>query len=270
MRLAGTAGRVVIGTLLAGALFAIVMFAPGWVLAAIVAAWAVLATLEFIRLLRIAEIHLHPWLTAALNVAIVGAAWRGWLPGFLVAPLGIVFLAAVVARDPQPRVPVYGAFLLIYLGFLPAHLVMLERAAAARGLSTWVVFFPLILTWVNDTGGLLFGRLLGRRPLTPRLSPKKTWEGYIAGLVCSAAFAGLVLPRLEPFARLPWPYLAVVGIGLGTLSQVGDLFESLFKRAVGVKDSSTVLGEHGGFLDRADSLLFTIPAWYYLLLLYRT
>ncbi len=268
MRNSGLLGRILIGFGLAGAVFVVVMFAPSWLLAIIVGAWAVLATFEFCRLLRAGDILLNPWLLAVLVAVTVAAGRLGWLPGFIVAPLGVVFIASVLVRAPRPRIPVYGAFAVLYLGFLPAHLVMLKQAAVVNGLSGWVVFFPLLLTWVNDTGGWLFGKLFGRTRLMPQLSPKKTWEGYLAGLAFSGALAALMLSRLAPFAGRPWPYLVVVGLGLGTVSQIGDLFESMFKRAAGIKDSSSVLGEHGGFLDRADSLLFTIPAWYYLLTLY--
>jgi len=186
-------------------------------------------------------------------------------PGFRGAPAAVLFLAAVAARDPRPRTPVYGLFVIFYLGFAPAHLVMLKNAAVERALSGWLIFFPLALTWLNDTAAYFVGRLIGRHRLAPTISPNKTVEGYVAGLVASAVFAALFLSRFAPFSCRPVWWLAAVGVGLGTLAQAGDLFESIFKRAVGVKDSSTALADHGGFLDRVDSLLFTIPAFYYLL-----
>ncbi len=268
MKTTGLLGRVIIGTLFGVAVFLLIMFTPLPFLVLLVAAWSVLATLEFIKLLRIAEIYLNPWFLSILNVLIISAAWRGWLPGFLIAPLAIVFIAAVVITDVKPRIPVYNTFILIYLGFLPAYLIMLKSLALEHAISLWLVMFPLLLTWTNDTAAWGIGKLFGRHKLTPSLSPNKTWEGFIAGLVCSAALAAPFLKLFHPFSDLAWPYLAVIGIGLGTLSQTGDLFESIFKRAVGIKDTSNILGEHGGFLDRIDSLLFTIPAWYYLVLFY--
>ncbi len=268
MKTTGLLGRVIIGTLLGIAVFLVMMFAPGPVLALMVAAWSVLAALEFIKLLRIAEIRLNQWLLCILNASIIAAAWLGWLPGFLIAPIAVVFIAAVITRDAKPRTPVYGAFVLLYLGFLPAHLVMLRQAASEYSFSPWLVLFPLLLTWTNDTAAWAIGKLFGRHKLMPHLSPKKTWEGFVAGLVFSAVLAALFLKQFRPLAGQPWFYLAAIGIGLGALSQIGDLFESIFKRAVSIKDTSQALGEHGGFLDRIDSLLFTIPAWYYLLLLY--
>jgi phosphatidate cytidylyltransferase len=257
--------RVLIGTGLGLAIFA-ALFASRWVIAVITAVWAVLATLEFIQLLGKADIKLNRWLLPPLSVLIVAAAYFGLLPGFLLAPIAAVLLAAVATQETKPRVPVYGLFSLIYLGFFPAHLVLLKNLAFDRGWSPWVVFFPLTLTWLNDTAGLVFGKLLGKHKLAPTLSPNKTLEGYVAGLVFSGILSAACLHFLEPFANRPIWWLAVVGVGLGTIAQAGDLFESMFKRAVAVKDTSSALGAHGGFLDRVDSLLFTIPAFYYLVL----
>jgi phosphatidate cytidylyltransferase len=260
--------RILIGTALGLAVFAVICHAPAPVLALFVAAWAVLATLEFLGLLRRADIRLSPWLLGALNASTVAAAWLGWLPGYVMVPVAAVFLTAVLGRTTLPRVPVYGAFTVIYLGLLPAHLVLLRQASDAAGYSRWLVLFPLVLTWTNDTAAYAIGKLFGRRRLMPEISPRKTWEGFVAGLVASAILSALWLGRLEPFTARGWAWLALLGIGLGAISQLGDLFESIFKRAVSVKDSSTVLAGHGGFLDRVDSLLFAIPAFYWLLRLY--
>ncbi len=259
--------RILVGAGLGVAIFAAVL-SRREVIAVITAAWVVLATFEFIQLLGKAEIKLSRWLLTILNVAIVAAAYFNWLPGFLVAPIAVVLLAAVAMRETKPRVPVYGAFCLIYLGFFPAHLVLLKNLAVGRNWSPWLVFFPLALTWLNDTAGLVFGKLIGRHKLSPTISPNKTIEGYIAGLVFSAILSAvyLHLAKPSPFSSRPIWWLAVVGIGLGTIAQAGDLFESMFKRAVGVKDTSSALADHGGFLDRVDSLLFAIPAFYYLVL----
>jgi len=257
--------RTLVGAGLGVAIFAAI-FTYREVIAIITAVWAVLATLEFVQLLGRAEIKLSRWLLPVLNVAIVAAAYLNWLPRFLLAPIAVVLLAAVAASETKPRVPVYGAFCLLYLGFLPAHLVLLRNLAISRCWSPWLVFFPLALTWLNDTAGLVFGKLMGRHKLAPVISPNKTIEGYVAGLAISAILSAVYLHFLLPFSARPIWWLAVVGIGLGTMAQAGDLFESMFKRAVGVKDTSSALADHGGFLDRVDSLLFVIPAFYYLVL----
>ncbi len=253
-------GRVIIGTLLAFAVTAIVLFAPRELLTLLVGIWVVLATWELGKILRQAEIFLNLWLISGLNITIVLAAYLNWLPNYLILPIFLIFLFAIATRPPLPRIPVYGLFTLIYLGFLPSHLILLRNLHLNR----WLVLFPLVLTWVNDTAGYALGKLFGRRKLAPFLSPNKTIEGFFFGLLFSALVALLGLKNFSPFASQPVWFLALVGIGLGALAQAGDLFESLFKRAVGIKDSSSSLGEHGGFLDRIDSLIFTIPGFYYL------
>jgi phosphatidate cytidylyltransferase len=208
-------------------------------------------------------------LLGSANVATVAAAYFDWLPGFFIAPAALVLLAGITGREVRPRTPVYGLFTVFYLGFLPAHIVLLKNLVAMRSLTPWLAFFPLALTWLNDTAAMAAGRLVGRHRLAPVLSPNKTIEGYVAGLAASAVLAAVWLAHLAPFSDRPVWWLVCVGIGLGTVAQAGDLFESVFKRAVGVKDSSNALADHGGFLDRIDSLLFVIPAFYYLLLFLR-
>ena len=186
--------RTAIGLLLGVAVFFATQM-PRPVIAALVAVWSVLATVEFVALLRRADVVLDRWLLPALNAAVVAAAYFGLLPGFLIAPVAVLFLAAVAAQDPRPRTPVYGLFVIFYLGFAPAHLVMLKNIAVERALSGWLVFFPLALTWLNDTAAYFVGRLIGRHRLAPTISPNKTVEGYVAGLVASAVFTALFLSR---------------------------------------------------------------------------
>ncbi len=131
--------------------------------------------------------------------------------------------------------------------------------AAPRGLA-WLVVV-LLVTWLGDTGAYLVGRAWGRRPLLPRVSPKKTVEGAIGGLAGSALAAGL---GVEVVGLGVNPLLgAAIGAGLGALGQLGDLAESLLKRQVGVKDSGALIPGHGGVLDRIDALLFTLTAGWF-------
>ena len=116
--------RVLIGAGLGLAIFA-ALFASRWVIAIITAIWVVLASLEFIQILGRADIKLSRWLLPPLSVLIVAAAYFDLLPGFLVAPIAVLLLAAVAIQETKPRVPVYGVFAVIYLGFFPAHLVLL-------------------------------------------------------------------------------------------------------------------------------------------------
>lgn len=122
------------------------------------------------------------------------------------------------------------------------------------------VLLIFIMIWLNDTGAFLVGSAIGRHKLYERLSPKKSWEGFWGGaLFCVLAgwLATVVCPTY--FSSSPWTYI-VLGLVVCAFSTWGDLFESMLKRAAGVKDSGNILPGHGGILDRIDSLLFVIPA----------
>lgn len=132
--------------------------------------------------------------------------------------------------------------------------------AAPRGLA-WILVI-ILLTWLGDTGAFLIGRTWGRHRLIPAVSPKKTVEGAVGGMIASALtamIAGTAFGlQLSPLV------LGAVGLLLGTLGQMGDLAESLMKRQAGVKDSGTFIRGHGGVLDRVDALLITLAAGLYI------
>jgi len=130
---------------------------------------------------------------------------------------------------------------------------------------TALVIFPLAVTWVGDSCAYFGGRFFGKRPLAPKVSPKKTVEGGLAGLLGSVASAVLFVAIAFPAAGVPNMHLGVaaaMGLVLGAVGQVGDLAESLLKREAGIKDSGTILPGHGGLLDRFDAVLFTVPLFY--------
>ncbi|MBU1139676.1 MAG: phosphatidate cytidylyltransferase [Proteobacteria bacterium] len=149
---------------------------------------------------------------------------------------------------------------LLYVGFLGAHLLLL------RGLpegNAWL----LVLTGItagSDTGAYYCGRAFGKHKLSPLISPKKTIEGAVGGLLTGMVVSAVL--ALFLFETVSWTFLLPVAIVLGMVGICGDLCESVIKRATGTKDSGTLLGGHGGILDRADSILFAAPVLYYLLL----
>lgn len=123
----------------------------------------------------------------------------------------------------------------------------------------WIIFM-LIGTWASDTSAYFVGKVLGRHPLAPVLSPGKTLEGAIGGISGSILVAaGLILI----YPSMPGLSLLLLGLFLGVAAQIGDLVESAFKRQVGVKDAGNIIPGHGGILDRLDSMLFTAPLVYY-------
>lgn len=124
-----------------------------------------------------------------------------------------------------------------------------------------------LVIWANDAAAYLVGRLIGKTPLFPRISPKKTWEGSIGGAVGGLIVAGLI-PYVFPndFGEYVWYGVAVTAILFGSL---GDLVESMFKRSLAVKDSGNLLPGHGGILDRFDALFFAIPFIYAVIVMFR-
>jgi len=133
----------------------------------------------------------------------------------------------------------------------------------------WVILV-FVVTWLNDTLAYFAGRLFGKTPFYPKVSPKKTWEGFLGGVAGSvlgalgtkAVFLAVPQPAGERF-DLGWAACVVVGVGASILGPLGDLAESMLKRAAGLKDSGNLIPGHGGLLDRIDALLFVAP-WIYL------
>lgn len=135
--------------------------------------------------------------------------------------------------------------------------------AAPRGLA-WLLTI-IVITWLSDTGAYLVGRTIGKHPLIPTVSPKKTVEGLAGGLA-AAGLTGLIAVWLFGLGVPAWQGL-LLGFVLSAIGVVGDLAESLFKRQAGVKDSGALIPGHGGILDRLDALLFTWTAGWFLVLL---
>jgi phosphatidate cytidylyltransferase len=174
-----------------------------------------------------------------------------------VATLPVLFLFVIARGRGRVTVSVAGTLLGIYwIGFAVTHGELLRQLPHGNG----VVIDVLVGTFVGDTGAYIGGRMFGRRPLAPQISPNKTWEGLFCGMlaaIVSVFLAGLFQAWLTQSAAL---YL---GLAVAILGPIGDLFESAIKRDAGTKDTGSVFGPHGGVLDRADAALFTIVAGYY-------
>ena len=148
-------------------------------------------------------------------------------------------------------------FGILYIGFTLGHFLRLRN----QNDGALLVFFVLLVTWAADAAAYYVGKTLGSRPLAPRLSPNKTVEGFLGGLIAApvAAWIGHVwfLPAIRPVDCL------ILGVLFTVLGLLGDLSESALKRYAGVKDSGALIPGHGGMLDRIDSLLLNAPVFYY-------
>ncbi len=187
---------------------------------------------------------------------------------FMYFIVGVISWIFVYAETPVKNfLPLF--FSLFYLGWLPGHLLELKEISLFYENGYWILLFPFAVTWINDTGAYFTGLWLGRHKLVGKLSPKKTWEGFFGGVIWSLGFS--IIYRFIFLRNIPCWFIFISSLILGVIAELGDVFESGFKREKGVKDSSKIFSEHGGVLDRTDSLIFTIPTFYYLfkyLLLY--
>ncbi|NNF56635.1 MAG: phosphatidate cytidylyltransferase [Rhodothermaceae bacterium] len=233
----------------------------GWGFALLVIAAAALAQREVYNLMR--PTGVQPLLLLGLILGAL-AAGRVLIPGalpLLVVGSLVVLVGGLVGTREQPILDVAGTlFGVFYPALLLGYGVVLREAESFRldvNDGFWLVATVLISVWGADTFAYAAGRLFGTHPLFPRVSPKKTWEGALGGLVGAvvvvAAFKVLALPVLS------WLDVGVLGLCAGVGGPLGDLAESLFKRAAGVKDSGRSIPGHGGMLDRLDAAAVTVP-----------
>jgi phosphatidate cytidylyltransferase len=148
----------------------------------------------------------------------------------------------------------------LYLGILLSHFILLRE----RSNGFWWVFVAGGLTWVYDAAAYFAGSALGKHKLWPRISPKKSWEGLIGASVITPVVGALVGPWL---LGITWWQGLALGLLIAVTDPFGDFVVSLFKRQAQIKDAGSLLPGHGGFLDRLDSLMFTLPLAYYFALL---
>lgn len=230
---------------------------------AVVVAAVLAAVWELVRAVRATGAHppLVPLLAGA--AAMPCLAWFAG-PGGLGIGLLVTVLAAMVWRlvgDPAgyQRDVSAATMIAVYAPFLAGFAVLL----AVPGDGHWRVLLTFAVVVLTDTGGYVAGVFLGRHPLAPSVSPKKSWEGLAGSLLAAAAGAAVGLPLLF---GAPWVAGALFGLAVAMAAVLGDLTESMLKRDLGVKDMSRLLPGHGGIMDRLDSILFAAPTAYLLLL----
>jgi phosphatidate cytidylyltransferase len=240
-----------------------------------------------------------------MGTFLVGGAWEyvrmfravQYEPNEIVTVGGVLVIATARFFFPQAAVPLF--VILILLG-MTVHLVAFERGRNAagvdfaitaagivylgwigsylldlrqlpQGLWWWLLVLPIV--WAGDTGAYSIGAVYGKHKMTPRLSPKKSWEGYFAGLFTSVLIGAFFSYAFSSFSLGPRPLGGMIdpiqggmlGLFIGAIAPLGDLGESMLKRQSGLKDSSNIFPGHGGFLDRIDSWIWGASIGYFII-----
>ncbi len=217
-----------------------------------------LAVDEYARMARIGSEGFPRLIAGAATLATYVGVWSGVPMALVLAPALLVGAAAAVGRGrPDEDAVRLAAVTLFPLLYLAVPLGMAAALHTDRGPLALLV--PFLVVVASDSAQYYGGRTMGRRPLAPRISPKKTVEGAITGVVVAAAVTPFLGRLATPDA--PIGLLVLLGVLLAIIGIMGDLFESLLKRASGIKDSSSLIPGHGGILDRIDALLFVFPAY---------
>ena len=212
--------------------------------------------------LTVALAALLPLLSHGVRLGVLRPSAASFALGFLTIATITIFRRTVEQRPLQ--VVAVSLCIVLYTGGMLsfAYDLRYHNYAIGRVGQCLVLLLPVLLTWGSDVGAYFAGRLFGRRKLMASVSPAKTVEGAIGGIMLSIVLCWVyVRVLMAPKGQLglaPWS-IVVFGIAIAVAAQLGDLFESLLKREAQRKDSSDLLPGHGGFLDRVDSLLFVLP-----------
>ena len=256
--------RVLSGVVLAAAALAAILLLPFTALRVLAGVVAGLAADEYVRITAAAGDErrgVSRWIVIAV---VMYTCWWTAVP----APLSIVLMAifvivwlafAVLRQSRTLHDAAVDLVAPIYIGAPLGMLVALQMLSGPRA--------PLLLIAtivVSDTAQYYSGRAFGRRPLAPAISPHKTVEGAIGGVICGALFMSIAIAFVFP--ATPMIVRILLGLVIVFLGIAGDLFESRLKRAAHVKDSSALIPGHGGVLDRIDALLFAVPVFYFMVL----
>lgn len=257
----GRAGRdlraaIGVGVALA-VLVAVGLFVLPEIFVGILCVALVIAVWELRQALAERSIHvpLVPVAIGAVSMAIAGYA-RG--PEALVVATTLSLVAVLVWRvadglDGALTDVSAGAFTLLYPCFLAGFAALMVAEPEGQ----WRVLAFILITVFSDIGGYAFGVLLGKHPMAPKLSPKKSWEGFAGSVLTCAVVGAISIPLI--FESGQWWHGALLGMVIAPVATIGDLVESSIKRDLGVKDMSNILPGHGGLMDRLDSLVLVAP-----------
>ena len=258
--------RTISGAVYVGIIIAAALAGQTW-FGLLMTLFAAAAAIEFSRLTGDFDTDggaIGAAISATTVAAVAATVWSMGTAIIAVPAIAVLFFLARAVLALYDRRD--GAFMAVgrsvlcyaYTGISLGLMNLLYAMSDLMGSPAGTVIMIFVMIWLNDTGAYLVGSRIGRRRLFERLSPKKSWEGFIGGLLF-CVLAGLAAGEWLHGPVGQWQWLAV-GVLVCVFSTWGDLFESLLKRNLGVKDSGSVIPGHGGILDRIDSLLFVAPA----------
>jgi phosphatidate cytidylyltransferase len=255
--------RVISGVVLGAGALGLIWFLSSIALLGVALVVAAVAFHEYDRIVDIIGAKIPYWTTLVATLLVCSMVPFQWvdIESVLAAALLLIALNVLVSdRVGAPLLADTAAALLapVYIG-LPLGCLVGVHAIAGRE----AVLLLIATVAISDTAQFYTGRAFGRTPLAPLRSPKKTREGAVGGLVVAPIF--LVVAGSYWLPAFPWWWHASVGLGIVVSGIIGDLFESMLKRAADMKDSGTLIPGHGGVLDRIDALLFAAPVFYFFL-----
>lgn len=241
------------------------LYIGGWPWALFIAALIAVGSFEMARIAEHMDLHIALWAVwagEAVMVAVLFLDSAHWASlGIAVSFLLLIFQGVFAYPKVRLEEIALGFMTVIYVGWSMCHLILLEQ----RDVILLVYLFLAI--WGSDSGAYFAGRAFGKHKLAPQLSPKKTKEGSVGGILCAVLLVVLFNWYLGTGALMSYAVAVVFGVIISIIGQIGDLAESMIKRFADVKDSGNILPGHGGILDRFDSIIMAAPFVYYLLYL---
>ena len=254
----------VLSAIVFGVIVVLIVLDGLWLFFGLVSIVAILSAIEFSQIAK---------LNLALKLLVISFSWLiclsalkpEWISVNLIhlilcLAICLPFFIEILRKEPNTALLNISSTLLgiLYIGWLfGRHLILLRMMPDGRNL----IFLLAGITWGGDIGAYLIGKKFGKHKVIPAISPGKSWEGNIAGIVFSCIGALIIRHFLLPNIWIP--HILILGIGLTIVGQIGDLAESLLKRGANVKDSGKIMPGHGGILDRCDSMIFITPFLYY-------
>jgi len=249
------------------------ILAGGWYLTALVAVFMCLAAWEYVELFRTGGLRPAGVLViGGTLILLVGRNFNGfdsaaWMISLIIL-LSMTYHLVAYERGRDQAGSDFAVTLagLFYIGWFGAYFISLRNLPEGK----WWILVVLPAVWFADAGAYFIGKRFGRHKLSPRLSPNKTWEGYLGGIVAgvllTALFAAIWQVGAGPNSAITPLRGALIGLVMGIFPTLGDLGESMIKRQMGVKDSGNLLPGHGGAFDRIDSWLWAVVLGYYMII----